>query len=217
MFIETLAEEGAGKVGGAVADPGAAMPSLTDCEASLLLIVLRCQPVTAYRVLRLHALSPVSRCNESKGSLYPLVRRLEVRGLLATHRVVGDGRRAQLLACTEAGREAVRLWARRIEPEHIFGGDPLFARLDAFDLLSAAERREWVATARRLTAIRIAELEDAPKEKGVAVPDVVHAGAILGLHGRLEWIGLLSDRLEADRMAGAGHLSCRIMRRPARS
>jgi DNA-binding PadR family transcriptional regulator len=215
MFIEPTADEGAGKADGAVPDPAAVPPPPTDCEASLLLIVLRRQPVTAYRVLRLHALSPVSRCNESKGSLYPLVRRLKARGLLAAGQVAGDGRGAQLLTCTAAGREAVRSWARRIGPEHMFAGDPLFARIDAFDLLSAAEWREWVATARRLTETRMAELEGLRTTGDMPVPGLVHAGALRALHGRLEWLDQLSGRLERPAPRAAGHPPCRIARPPA--
>src|SRR5262245_51840500 len=98
---------------------------LTDNEGSLLTLVLRRQPVTAYQLLRIYAQSPVSSFNESKGSLYPLIRRMKARGLIETQAVEGDGRNAERLTCTEAGKTAARQWVNRLEPRHILPDDPL--------------------------------------------------------------------------------------------
>ena len=94
--------------------------------------MLRRQPVTAYQLLRLYEQSPVSSFNESKGSLYPLIRRLKARGLIAAQPVAGDGRKAERLTCTAAGRAAARRWVTQLEPRHILPDDPLRTKAISF-------------------------------------------------------------------------------------
>jgi DNA-binding PadR family transcriptional regulator len=184
-------------------DAGA--PALTDYEGSLLTLVLGSQPVTAYQLLKIYRRSPVSRFNESKGSLYPLVRRLTDRGLLESCRVASDGRKAQLLMCTRAGRDAVRTWARQIGPTHVLPDDPLAIKVAALQWLSPDEQQEWIATARQMMVRKMAELEAGCAARSTPLAELVQAGAILGLYGRIEWVNLLSRRLDNGADAGPSH------------
>lgn len=165
---------------------------LTDNEGSLLTLVLRRQPVTAYQLLRIYAQSPVSSFNESKGSLYPLIRRLKARGLIAAQPVDGDGRNAERLSCTDAGKAAARRWVARLEPRHILPDDPLRTKAISFGLLDARERRAWIATARALTEAKKAEVEAYLIGLDMPNQDAVAANALGALQARLAWL----DRLE---------------------
>lgn len=205
MFAAEPADQTSGSsigAGAAQARLGAASPAqVSDHEAILLALLLRCQPATAYQLLRIHAQSPLSRYNESKGSLYPLVRRLTARGLLASCRVAGDRRNARLLTCTDAGRDAVRTWACRVGPMQARADDPLAVKAVALDLLSASEQRAWIGAARQLLIGRMAELEmDRPPS---TLTDLARTGAMLNLRSRIEWLELLSRCLGVNQVANA--------------
>jgi hypothetical protein len=60
---------------------------LTDNEGALLSLVLRQQPITGYQIGKFFESSPVHTFNTSKGKLYPMIHRLEERGLLAAEEV----------------------------------------------------------------------------------------------------------------------------------
>lgn len=166
---------------------------LTDHEGSLLTLVLRRQPVTAYQLLRIYAQSPVSSFNESKGSLYPLIRRLKARGLIAAERVDGDGRGAERLTCTAAGKAAARRWVKVLEPRHILPDDPLRTKAISFGLLDAGERRAWVDAARALTQAKMAEVEAYLIGLDLPYKEAIEANALGALQTRLAWL---------DRLAG---------------
>ena len=165
---------------------------LTDNEGSLLTLVLRRQPVTAYQLLRIYAQSPVSSFNESKGSLYPLIRRLKARGLVAAQPVDGDGRNAERLSCTDSGKAAARRWVARLEPRHVLPDDPLRTKAISFGLLDAGERRAWIATARELTEAKIAEVEAYLIGLDMPYQDAVAANALGALQARLDWLDALA-------------------------
>jgi DNA-binding PadR family transcriptional regulator len=175
------------------ADPAADEDVLTDNEGSLLTLVLRRQPVTAYQLLRIYAQSPVSSFNESKGSLYPLIRRLKTRGLLAAESVVGDGRKAERLFCTPAGKAAARRWVTKLEPRHVLPDDPLRTKAISFGLLNAKERQAWIATARALTEAKLAEVDAYMIGLDLPYKEAIEANAFGALRARLEWLDRLAD------------------------
>lgn len=166
---------------------------LTDNEGSLLTLVLRRQPVTPYQLLRIYAQSPVSSFNESKGSLYPLIRRLKTRGLLTTKAVEGDGRNAERLSCTAAGKAAARRWVLRLEPRHVLPDDPLRTKAISFGLLDARERRTWITTARALTEAKIADVEAYMIGLDLPHKEAIEANAIGALRARLDWLDRLTN------------------------
>ncbi|WP_444853644.1 PadR family transcriptional regulator [Sphingosinicella sp.] len=178
------------------ADRAAAAPAdgLTDNEGSLLALMLRRQPVTAYQLLRLYEQSPVSSFNESKGSLYPLIRRLKARGLIAAQPIAGDGRKSERLNCTAAGRAAARHWVKRLEPRHILPDDPLRTKAISFELLDAGERSAWIKAAKALTEAKIAEVEAYMIGLDLPHKEAIEANALGALQARLDWL---------DRLAGA--------------
>ena len=169
---------------------------VTDNEGSLLALLLRRQPVTAYQLLQVYAQSPVSSFNESKGSLYPLIRRLKARGLIAAQRVDGDGRKAERLTCTAAGRAAARQWVMRLEPRHVLPDDPLRTRAISFGLLDAGEQRAWISAARALTKAKIVEVEAYLIGLDLPYKEAIEANALGALKARLDWLDRLARAAE---------------------
>jgi DNA-binding PadR family transcriptional regulator len=167
---------------------------LTDHEGTFLALVLRVQPVTAYEVSRIYQESPVSSFNTSKGKIYPMIRRLEERGLLAKQRVEGDARGTERLSCTDRGRDAVRAWVRELKPAHVMLEDPLRTKVQSFDLLSPEERVEWVLKAKEALEASLERLDDYGESVTVPFQEFVHDNAVRSTRARIVWL----DRMLAQ-------------------
>lgn len=164
---------------------------LTENEGSLLALVRRREPVTAYELVKIYEQSPTTTINSSKGSVYPMIKRLKQRGLLAAARVPGDGRNAETLSCTDAGEAAVRRWVSDLRLEHTLIGDPMRTRVLSLEMLSRDEKIAWISEAKALTKRKRDELEAYAQSVSVPFQDVVHSSALEAVDGKLRWL----DRL----------------------
>ena len=123
-------------------------PPVTELEAVTLGCVATRGPCTAYSVRREFARAPSARFSGSAGAIYPLLRRLEERGLLQSRSADTGKRPASEYSITRAGRAALRMWLRSsLEPADAFADDPLRTRMLFLDQLSPAARIEWVEAA----------------------------------------------------------------------
>jgi DNA-binding PadR family transcriptional regulator len=161
---------------------------LTDDEGTFLALLVRVQPTTAYQISKIYADSPVSNFGTSKGKIYPLIRRLKDRGLLATRSVSGDARGTEQLVCTKAGERAVRAWVKQIRAGHLLLEDPLRTKVQSFDLLTRDERIEWIVEAKAQLLAKLAELEAYGKEVDVPFKGLVHDNAVSALRARMDWL-----------------------------
>ncbi len=168
--------------------------TLTDNEGALLALILRRQPVSAYQIGRAFDASPIHTLNTNKGKLYPLLQRLHERGLLSADKVEGDRRRTQLFECTEAGRTALKAWVCSIRPEHDLLHDPLRKKLQAFDLLTLEEQRQWVDSAVGRLRGRLAEVEEFDSEGEGPFGPLMKENAREAIEARLRWL----ERLRAS-------------------
>jgi DNA-binding PadR family transcriptional regulator len=168
-----------------------AASALTENEGNLLALVVRTQPVTAYQLIRMYEQSPTPTISSSKGSVYPMIRRLTRRGFLRTEAVSGDRRNPETLHCTEAGLEAVRQWVKGLRSDHALIGDPMRTRILSFDLLSRDEQIEWIVNAKALLEAKRQELDEYSRSVSVPFQEIVHASAISALDGKHAWL----DRL----------------------
>lgn len=165
--------------------------SVSDNEGSLLGLVLRQQPVTAYELFRVYEQSPVTSFNASKGSLYPLIKRLKRAGLLESTPKQGRGLNPESLSCTAAGEQAVRRWLRNLRPPHVMLDDPLRTMMLSLDLLTRDEQVEWVAEAKALVAAKMEDVEAYSKTVSVPFQDIAQKSAIESLRVKMSWL----DRL----------------------
>jgi DNA-binding PadR family transcriptional regulator len=133
---------------------------LTDHEGTLLSLVLRAQPVTAYQIARIYELSPVSNFNTSKGKIYPIIHRLRELGLVRTRLVKGDARGTEQLTCTKAGEKAIKGWVLETRPTHLLLDDPLRTKVQSFGLLTPDERVRWIVEVKAQLIKKLEEVED---------------------------------------------------------
>ncbi len=169
---------------------------LNDNEGTFLALVRRLQPVTAYQVSKVYEDSPVSNFNTSKGKIYPLIKRLCDRALLAKEAVPGDARGTEQLRCTPLGERAVRDWVTELRPSHLLLEDPLRTKVQSFDLLSEAERIDWVLTAKEQLAGQLERLDAYGQSVSVPFQEMVHDNAVRSVRARIAWLDrMLQDML----------------------
>lgn len=171
-------------------DPGETGVAVNEHEGTVLGMVARWQPLTRYQLLKAFERSPISSYNTSKGSLYPLVGRMIVRGFLFTETSEGP-RESELISLSPLGREALRRWIIKIGSPHSMVHDPLQVRILALCELSREERLRWVVSAKDLLLAKKEELKD--YHEGLTVPfnDIVYNFGVATIDAKLRWL----DRL----------------------
>lgn len=116
------------------------MNELTDLEGAALADIARHGPTTSYAVAKTFAESPSEFWSGSAGAVYPMIKRLETRGLLEAVQGI-NGRRARTDYCiTDTGRDALRAWLLDADRAAGLGFDPLRTRAIHLDLVSREER-----------------------------------------------------------------------------
>ncbi len=135
--------------------------ALTELEGATLGVVLRDGPCTSYAVKELFRASPSEFWSGSAGSIYPLMQRLETRGLVASEQGSTGRRSRKEYRITAAGRRAFRRWLTDAERAAGMGFDPLRTRLVFFDQLSPEARA-------RFHAAVLAAMDVLPPPSGVA-------------------------------------------------
>ena len=164
----------------------------TELESCVLSIVNASAPCTAYSVRMTLAQSASSFWSGSTGAVYPLLRRLEERGLVeADDHSWGNGAK-RLFRLTRAGRAELRRWARTL-PEWTGATtmDAIRTRIFAFDSLTDRERRGFVERAEALTRTYIRRLREEIAELRAAGRRWDAAGTTGGLReleARLRWL-----------------------------
>lgn len=169
--------------------------TLTDHEGTLLALVARAEPITAYQIAKVYEESPVSNFNTSKGKIYPMIRRLREAGLLKAKAVRSDARGTELLETTKTGRNAIRAWVKEVRPTHLLPEDPLRTKLQSLDLLTRDEKIEWIAELKLQLLRKLEAVEQYGREVSVPYQDLVHDNAVKSIRSRMDWLDLLLNRV----------------------
>jgi DNA-binding PadR family transcriptional regulator len=164
---------------------------LTENEGSLLALVARNQPVTAYQLVMMYEQSPVSTFNTSKGAVYPIIKRLKERGFLAAERVETDKRGTETLRCTADGQRALKQWVLAIDPGFALLADPLRTRVLSLNLLTRDELLEWIVAAKRIVIDKKEEVAAYNARVDVPYQKIVNAATEGVLNAKLHWLDLL--------------------------
>lgn len=172
---------------------------LSELEGAVLGVLTRQQPLSAYAIRREFEQSPTGNWSASAGAIYPLVKRLTERGLIAEARVADDGRKTRRLSITPAGSKALKEWVRMTD-DALFGptSDPLRSRGFALIAMPKTEQRrrleDWRDRTRSsLDALRIHWAQD--REAGETGIEMVYYGTVTELEGRLRWLEAWLERL----------------------
>jgi len=159
-------------------------------EGTVLGFIARNEPVTRYQILRAFRRSPLTIQNTSKGSVYPLVRRMVARGLVVTERR-GDTEEAEVLTLTPNGVEALRLWVRAVGPQYMLLRDPIKMRVLSIGELSRDERIRWIAKTKGLLLAKKEEFEAYNLQVQLPYSELIVASYMRELDNKLEFL----DRL----------------------
>ncbi len=166
--------------------------SLTELEACVLALISKEGPCTAYSIRKQFEESLTSTWHASTGSIYPLIRRMTERGLLAQHDVESDGRGSKELETTAAGRKAAQAWMKDV-PDWIGepAADPIRTRLNFISILVPGDRASVIRRMMAATQASLSRVEtsrDQLSAEGRAGDALAVAGAGHMLRARLNWL-----------------------------
>ena len=136
--------------------------------------------------------------------MYPLLKRLEKEGLVATKEDKSDGRGRKLLTVTAKGRSSIKDWVVSGADDEIISSvtDPVRSRMFFLGALSATEQGDYI---NKLIVLMEAHLShgkthlDGETETGDLYDYLGSMGAVKLAEARLEWLKMVRKRLsEAD-------------------
>jgi DNA-binding PadR family transcriptional regulator len=173
--------------------PARAESTLSELEGAVLAMVWREGPVTPYALRKLARASRSPHLSTSTGSIYPLVERLEARGLIEGEATFQGKREGTGYRITRTGLAELRAWIACPASAVASGAlvDPIRTRLTMLSALPPGRRRAVVAHMRRALED---DLEDVsarrPEFESLEDPYALAAwrGDLLVQRARLRWL-----------------------------
>ena len=172
---------------------------LTELESCVLGIVWQRGPCTAYAVRREFTTSSSSHWSSSAGSIYPVLGRLEVLGLIEAEEASWGAGSKKRYRATAAGIASLKSWIGPPLSEWTGAAtfDPIRTRMYFLAALTPARRRRFVEEAERVTRAELARYHDsAHPHSGDAYEQLASRGVVHELEGRLRWLGEVRKALE---------------------
>jgi DNA-binding PadR family transcriptional regulator len=177
---------------------------LSELEGAVLGVISLMGPCTAYAVRRVFVRSPSTRWSGSAGAIYPLVRRLEKRGLLSSKPHTMGRRRGRHSELTSEGHKALVTWIGPPFSEEVCGvpPDPIRTRLSFLAVLPDDGRDAFLSRAEK--TIR-AEVRDAAHgcrralSDGRTLDHLISRGVLLVARARLRWIREVAESIHKER------------------
>jgi DNA-binding PadR family transcriptional regulator len=176
---------------------------VTELEYCVLGIVWQSGPITAYEVAKPFAASPSSYWSGSAGAIYPLVRRLEEKGLIRGKAAQWNSRKKRVLTITEQGLAALREWLAPPFPDSAGAAsfDPIRTRLVFLNALPPKSRARFFDDAERVVREQLAALQSLharEREGGSQLDALSTRGAMHELEARLAWLAEVRQELVGD-------------------
>ena len=162
--------------------PATRAPS--DLERVVLGVIWRDGPCTAYRVRQEFVESPTSHWSGSQGSIYPLLRKLESRGLVSSRRDLDDQRNTKQLNITPAGKKQLQAWFDPVQSPDSFllEYDAIRTRMFFVQVLTPARRERYFDQLEQ--RLRDQQKQFAREIRGCTDDQLLH---------RIAWEGLLAS------------------------
>ena len=114
--------------------------TLTELEGAVLATIAERGPMTAYGLKEIFRRSPSGFWSGSAGAVYPLVKRLEARGLLTSAETSASKRPKREFAISTEGQRLMRAWIADVAQATNLGYDPLRTRAQFSHLLDQDQR-----------------------------------------------------------------------------
>jgi DNA-binding PadR family transcriptional regulator len=177
---------------------------LTELEHCVLGVIWRDGPLTAYEVAMDFAASLSPYWSGSAGAIYPLVKRLEGRGLIRARSRAWNGARKSLLQLTRAGEAALRAWLTPPLPQEAGAPtyDPIRSRLHFIDALPPDQREAFLSDAVSVVNTQLRRSMQRRTESEAAgdhLEALGSLGVIYELRARLRWLADVRRRLRNGR------------------
>jgi len=175
---------------------------MTELDFTILAIIGRDGPLSAYDVRKVFAQSLTPTWSSSTGSVYPSMGRLEAAGLITASTPKG-ARSRKALSITAAGRAAIQLWLSTITPEIASATpDPIRTRMFFLTLVGPRQRSGLITSAIESTKAAIQEAERLrlarPLSKGLDLRLLASEGVLFELRARLDWLRWLQKKVSAS-------------------
>jgi DNA-binding PadR family transcriptional regulator len=187
-----------GAISPAAAEEDGPAHVITELDHTILAIVGRDGPMSAYDVRKVFAGSLTPSWSASTGSVYPSIRRLVQAGLILSSQPAG-GRNRTTLTLSPLGSARVRDWLMGITVEVAAATpDPVRTRLYFLSLLGPAARTVMLEQAEASTRGALLEAERRRAERSEDdVSRLISEGVISELQARLTWLGRVRRALTA--------------------
>ena len=172
---------------------------MTELDLTVLGVLARDGPMSAYDVRQVFARSVTPSWSSSSGSIYPAIRRLVEAGLASASAAEG-ARGRQTLQTTPEGRRAVEQWVCDFAPG-LAGAtpDPLRTRAFFLALLTTEARQAFLRHAMESTDGAIVDAERIFAELSArhdgSLDHLASLGALYELRARRAWLADVSRRL----------------------
>lgn len=178
----------------------AGVKQLTEMDLTMLGIIGKQGPLSAYDVRKVFASSLTPTWSSSTGSVYPASRRLIEAGLVTESKPQG-ARSRKRLRITPKGRRALEAWLTGLNADIAAPTpDPIRTRMYFLDILDRDLRRRLVRDAIVLTEQSIEDatrrLEERSKRGVDAWERLAAEGVLYELRARREWLRWLARRIE---------------------
>ena len=176
------------------------MPELSELEGAVLGTIHVEGPCTAYAVRKTFRKSPSPHWSGSACAIYPLIHRLEKRGLVRSKPKKKDARRGRLYRLTPAGLRIFRSWLAPPHPDWVIGVpvDALRTRVRFLLVLPSEQRSAFLEEALARLREHIEEvIEDCRVTSDLSdpCPHLVARGALASLTARKSWLEEVRDTL----------------------
>jgi DNA-binding PadR family transcriptional regulator len=173
---------------------------MTELESCVLGVVWQEGPLTAYEIAKPFAESQSSYWSGSAGAIYPLVKRLEEKGLVRGDVTQWNSRKKRTFTITDEGLAELRTWLSPPFPDSAGAAsfDPIRTRLSFLEALPKRTRRRFLDDAERVIREQLAILEEfeaAERDRGAHLSAITAVGAVFELQARLEWLAVVREEL----------------------
>ena len=174
---------------------------MTELDLTVLAIIGRDGPLSAYDVRKVFRQSLTPSWSASTGSIYPSINRLQSAGLVTASTPVG-ARSRKALTITAHGQAAMLGWLAAITPDTAAATpDPIRTRMFFLTVVEPPQRRAIIASAIENTKAALEDAERRRNERPVSEPSDVRRlaseGVLFELRARLEWLTWLDAQLDA--------------------
>jgi DNA-binding PadR family transcriptional regulator len=174
---------------------------LSELEGCVLGLVWLLGPCTPYVVRKTFVQSPSSQWSGSAGAIYPLVRRLERRGLLQSKPSATGSRKSHHYELTAEGRQRLTDWLGPPFNENVTGilPDPIRTRLAFLEALPRSRRHSFLSIVEKVLRRQIDKTKHECQEnrrKEDLLDYLISRGALITAEARLTWIREVRAALE---------------------